>query len=261
MNPNLKKLEELMKLANDGLTKEDFTRSFEQVMQLIVRMEEKLLAKVDTRLSKKEQEMNMAMEQMHRTTKETHEANDSTLSKMKVRAMESINSMFSKMRLQDRMNEMMDMCEEKMSKMDKAVEEMKKENEMGEHKKKMEGMEKTLKEIGGAIITLGESLNLSLAEKMEELSKKAEERISTIPRNVGFRSNNSPLFHDMSSQTNGVTKIFTVPKNRGGVVFSSDFPTALMEGNGYTINASRTQITLTIDNANTSGSQLVFICK
>lgn len=65
-------------------------------------------------------------------------------------------------------------------------------------------------------------------------------------------------FHDLSTSTDGSTKVFTVPKGRRAIVIGSDFPTILMEGNGFTLNANRTQLTLTVDNAPSTASQLLY---
>jgi hypothetical protein len=64
--------------------------------------------------------------------------------------------------------------------------------------------------------------------------------------------------YDLSSQTNGVTKVFTVPVHRKSFfVLCSDFPSVLMLNNGYTVNAAKTQITLTVGNAPSNGAQLL----
>lgn len=64
---------------------------------------------------------------------------------------------------------------------------------------------------------------------------------------------------DLSSQTNGITLSFTVPKHRKAImVIGSDFPSVLFENNGFTVNVARTQITLTVTNAPSTGSQLGF---
>ncbi len=64
--------------------------------------------------------------------------------------------------------------------------------------------------------------------------------------------------YDLSAKTDGITKIFTVPKGVAGILHMSDFPYVLCEGNGYTINAARTQITLTVANAPSTNSQLIY---
>ena len=66
-------------------------------------------------------------------------------------------------------------------------------------------------------------------------------------------------FYDLSSQTTGSLKVFTVPKSINAIVLSSDFlPNVLMEGNGFTLNSTRTQLTLNVSTAPSSGSQLLF---
>ena len=63
---------------------------------------------------------------------------------------------------------------------------------------------------------------------------------------------------DLSAQTDGVTKVFTVPVHRKALqVIGSDFPTAMFSGNGFT--TSGMTLTLTTTNAPSSGSQLGFL--
>lgn len=95
-----------------------------------------------------------------------------------------------------------------------------------------------------------------LNDKVEESEKKLSERISS--KQGGFRASNATRFYDLSSQADGVTKVFTVPKGISAIVICSDFPTILMEGNGFTLNATRTQLTLTVENAPSTGSQLLY---
>lgn len=114
---------------------------------------------------------------------------------------------------------------------------------------------------GLEVLENDEKLSIQAIKGLEETVKKLEEKIISTPHREGFRSSQQTIFHDLSASTDGSTKIFSVPKGLAGVVISSDFPTILMENRGYTINATRTQITLTNDNAPSSGSQLVYICR
>lgn len=82
---------------------------------------------------------------------------------------------------------------------------------------------------------------------------KGERGATVVPR-----SSNSTRFYDLSSKTDGNTKIFSVPKGLSAVLFSSDFPMVLMEGNGFTLNATRTQLTMTTTTAPSAGSQLLY---
>jgi hypothetical protein len=64
---------------------------------------------------------------------------------------------------------------------------------------------------------------------------------------------------DLSSSTDGTTKTFTVPfHNKALKVEMSDFPTHLYLNNGFTVASSKLQITLTVPNAPSLGSQLAF---
>lgn len=108
-------------------------------------------------------------------------------------------------------------------------------------------------------LTGDERLDAKAIRGLEDEIEKLRKEISSIPRGTATRSAQSTLFHDMSSQTDGSNMTFTMPKNLAGVIIGSDFPTVLMEGNGFTMNATRTQATLTTVHAPSSGSQLVFL--
>lgn len=102
-----------------------------------------------------------------------------------------------------------------------------------------------------------ERLDASAIKGLDEMKKELDTKIS---KSLGAapRASNSMKIADLSSQTDGSKKIFTVPKGLLGFVIGSDFPTVLMENNGYTINSTRTQITLTFITAPSAGSQLLF---
>jgi len=92
-------------------------------------------------------------------------------------------------------------------------------------------------------------------EGLDDAFNNVNERISSISRG-GARSNNSTKFYPLTAD--GSTKIFSVPKSVASIVLMSDFPHILFENNGFTLNATRTQLTLTVDNAPSLGSQLLY---
>ena len=104
-------------------------------------------------------------------------------------------------------------------------------------------------------LTGDERLDVKAIKGLENI----ETRLSTVEsRRIPVpRSNNSTKFFQLTPD--GSTKIFSVPKGLSGIVIGSDFPTVLMENAGFTINATRTQITLTVTTAPTSGSQLLYM--
>jgi hypothetical protein len=87
-----------------------------------------------------------------------------------------------------------------------------------------------------------------------------EDKIKTAEINTrGFLrpSGNFMYMEDLSSQTDGLTKTFTVPAHQRALfVAGSDFPNILFPNNGFSKTAKT--ITLTMDNAPSEGSQLGF---
>ncbi len=89
-------------------------------------------------------------------------------------------------------------------------------------------------------------------EKIEDEIK----RIDNKPTGGGFRASHSTKFHSLTAD--GSTKIFAVPKSVTSIVLTSDTPFILFENSGFTINKTRTQITLTADIAPSNGAQLLY---
>lgn len=94
-----------------------------------------------------------------------------------------------------------------------------------------------------------------LDKELVNIKKAIREKAGGVKRGGG----DIIYLEDLSTQTDGNTLIFTVPKHRKAImVIGSDFPSVLFENNGFTVNSSRTQITLTVSNAPSQGSQLGF---
>lgn len=88
---------------------------------------------------------------------------------------------------------------------------------------------------------------------IEDLAKQANANVYAL-RAAG----DTIYVTDLSSYTNGVLKTFTVPAHRRAImVVGSDFPNILLPNNGFTHTNST--VTLTVDNAPSSGSQLGFM--
>jgi hypothetical protein len=97
-------------------------------------------------------------------------------------------------------------------------------------------------------------------EKVEGLSELEDEiKVVKNTNRLGLRAAGDTVYlADLSTQTNGVLKSFTIPLYRRPImVIGSDFPTALFLNNGFTIVPGT--VTLTTDNAPSSGSQLGFL--
>ena len=102
-------------------------------------------------------------------------------------------------------------------------------------------------------------LDKTAIKGLEDIIKDLENKISSIPRGGGgFKANNAMKFYKLTPDSS--TKIFTVPKSVTSIVLMSDFPNILFEGsaNGFTLNSTRTELTLTVVNAPTTDSQLLY---
>lgn len=296
MEDKLKTLESLYKAVSDGLTKKDFITAFDAVTKVILSTGYELSKKIDARLAEASDriqgysnDIEQLKNEFRQAVQETKEANTTTFANVKRRISEAVDIVFIKNGIAEKMSEiekhhkeMMQshnaMISEKMAQMEAkmmAADEKMDSMEDGEDANEeaiITKIEQDLPKLGKPVRDSLELLNgderldmsaiKNLKEELAALKKEFSDKFSSIPRGgMAARSSNSPLFHDLSSSTDGVTKIFSVPKNIGGVVMSSDFPTVLMENNGFTVNAARNQITLTTVNAPSAGSQLVFIGK
>ena len=172
------------------------------------------------------------------TQQEIKEISDKIHQKMMsaIPSQESTNMAFYKIEM---VVEMKKMIAEKESEMKKHVEEMEKEMPQ----KIARGIE-----------------NLPLAQKLDWKTgiKNKPSFVKESKKAVARGGGDSIYFLDISSSTDGVTKTFTVPYSRKSVILCSDFPSVLMEGNGFSLDSTRTSLTFTTDNAPSSGSQTLY---
>lgn len=96
-----------------------------------------------------------------------------------------------------------------------------------------------------------------LRKELDELKKKIG-GIRVGGTVGGSSSKGTVKFLDLSSLTDGVTNTFSVPKSVSAIIIGSDFPSILMENNGFTLNPTRTQVTLTTANPPSQGSQFLY---
>ena len=118
----LKKLKALLETVNDGLSKDEFVSAFKAVIDQVKQIESQLISKIDNKLSDKssqfdseiasakseviaaKQAVHQAKQDLQQIVQETREANSTTLAQLRTRALESIDALFGKMRLNDRFN-------------------------------------------------------------------------------------------------------------------------------------------------------------
>jgi len=108
-------------------------------------------------------------------------------------------------------------------------------------------------------LDIASKLNTTEESVEMKVIKGLEKKFKNLVVGKGKKGGSGDVIHmeDLTSQTNGITKVFTVPAHRKALmVICSDFPTILLSGNGFT--TSGTTLTLTPTNAPSSGAQLAF---
>ncbi len=109
MKPNIEKLKEFLKLMSDSLTREEFTVAINQLIVFLKKAEENLGNKID---AKTEQAVNDLKELQQEFSQEfskiiddARNESDSTLAGFKRKTIETINSLFIKSRIKERIAE------------------------------------------------------------------------------------------------------------------------------------------------------------
>ncbi len=102
----IKTINELMtSVITEGLTKSEFVKAFKQVMDVVKELERKLVKGNDARY---DEHVRAARAELDQVLRETRAANETTLSALKKRTLESMEALFAKMRLSDRFEALMD---------------------------------------------------------------------------------------------------------------------------------------------------------
>lgn len=98
-------------------------------------------------------------------------------------------------------------------------------------------------------------INKEHIKGLEDWLKKIEERFSNIPRGGRGGTGNSVQYHDISSELNGSTKAFTIPKHRRVLLVSgTSSPTVFRPTVDYTVAGKTLTFTDAIDAPTTLSS-------
>lgn len=122
-----------------------------------------------------------------------------------------------------------------------------------------DGSPDTPEQIADKLNTLTEEVNMTVIKGLKSEILRLEALANRVRATKSKKGGGGDvlMIEDLSSLTDGNTKTFTVPYSRKAIkVEMSDAPFNLYEGNGFTLDAARTTLTLTVINAPTSGSQL-----
>ena len=227
---NLQKLNKLLSLMDeDSLTKEEFIKQFENIVNFIKKIEQKNILEIES--------MKKTLDELSQMVK-----NDANLAVSELK--KQVNDLVTK-----QVDKLYKEYEKKEQEMDYKMSEIRDGKDADDQaifdkvfnevqKPILDSVEKDLPKLATAIrdaleLLVGdERLDISAIKGLEELKKTSEQKTAIM---VGGKARNSVHIYDLSSQLNGVLKTFTLPSNFGVIgVWCSAFPNAFRPTIDYT---------------------------
>lgn len=128
----LDKLKRLLELVDESISREEFVSSFKDVMKHVLEVEKKIIERVDSKVDSKLTEADSEVKNLQSAIQqaktdfqqvilETKEANETTLASLRTRALESIDSLFTRLRLNDRFNTVLSDYSAKIEQLDEEI--------------------------------------------------------------------------------------------------------------------------------------------
>lgn len=111
MNPDakLQKLTDLLKLVDESISREEFVEAFQELTNFVRRVQDTLTVQVDDKISETDKKVIQLINDVTRKADlvlaEAQHTNNTRLKELKKRSLESIDGLFTKMRLSDRFND------------------------------------------------------------------------------------------------------------------------------------------------------------
>jgi len=96
MSTKSERLKEMLKIANDGLSREEFLESFKKVIDHILKTEIKLIEKIDFKTKAEKEKMEALRKEFSQVIDQAKKESDSTLGGFRKRTMEAINKLFTR---------------------------------------------------------------------------------------------------------------------------------------------------------------------
>jgi hypothetical protein len=122
-------LQEIIRMVDESVTKDELTQAIDSLVSYVKQVDSTLTNKVETGLSKEivaaRKLLGDAELRIQQVIVDTQSANETTLASLKQRTMESIDGLFTKLRLNDRFNEVLAQYEQqytsRLAEMDNAI--------------------------------------------------------------------------------------------------------------------------------------------
>lgn len=179
MDKKLEKLESLLKIVNESLTKEEFLESFKSVINLVSQIEKNLIQKIDDKTQSAIDVLSEIQKTHKDVIKKIEEENKSSFSNMKRWAIERVNELFIKYQIKEKIS----LFDNKIKEIDTKLREVKDGYTPIKGKDYFDGSPDTANQILEKITGL---LEISDIKDLQEEIKKLKESISEIPRGRGF---------------------------------------------------------------------------
>ena len=109
------KLKQLLNILNDGITQAEFVKSFKSVIEHILKLEKKLIERVDGKTATEEEALKKLNEDFNKVISQAKKESDSTFSGIKRRIFETITTLFAKSQIKDKVDDKIKEVDEKLS--------------------------------------------------------------------------------------------------------------------------------------------------
>lgn len=230
MTPDtLKELKSLIDLLQRGVSKSDFIASFKTVLEQVASLEKKLLERIDTKQEQGNASLQALKEKFQEAIDDAKAANETTFATVRQRAIESIDALFNRMRLNEKLNVALSDFAEKGKELEAKISEVP-VIDVGQIAKDAAALIPpkviTAEEERDRLETLtgNDRLDKSAIKGIEEIEKAiqtaASTRVQTPAKSYQIRNK------DCSSQCDGANKTFTVGGTHFGIigVYGTQFP-------------------------------------
>lgn len=254
----IQKLKEIMAIANEGLTREEFVKSFEAVLKIILDLEKNLIERNDKKTADTLIELNSLRESFKGFIEKAKRDSESTFGGLRRSAIERVDNAFVKSDVNRRLTKALEAVDIVLEKAKELKDGKDADEELIiERLKKLIPDESTPEEIRDALETLegAERLKIEAIHNLREELDRLEKIINTKNTGgVGGGIIGRDFFKqvDISSQLDGVTKTFNVPAMWTVLsVVTSSFPHALRPTIDYTFTSTTITFTDQIEAAGT----------
>ena len=243
MPDKLQKFKDILNLLSESLTKDEFLKSFQAVIDFIKKSEVNLENKIDEKVRVVELDLNSKRELLNElsilykdTIKKIEEDNQSTLSNLKRWALERVGELFIKSKVNEQLQGVLTRADERLGQIDDKIKEIDRKEWPNSSVIALEASKMAQDELLPLIPTIPKleeelpKLGLSIRDGLENLAdedkleikaiKDLRKELDELKKNLkagsrvtsggGVGKHNMEVY-DISGSLNGVTKTFNLP--------------------------------------------------